>query len=735
MLVNPSINIAIGKYGESCNDSFHKHFMEREKDLKNYASFYSLEQKDNNLKYFSVQQNEFTHKINLNNEENNDNQYSSDDVQFFLKDFVNSIYNKQINLLEQLNTQVNFEIVNVNIILSSYENLNAELADNLIKNIKELCDEGLISHIVVKAFVILSKNGKLLNKQEEIVAYKNLEKIKVIQKGNNSIFSNIIFIDDKNTSAVFLDINPNSIGFVLNEFITYLMTNHYNMLGNLMNSEYLSMGLGMLYFEDLFFKKFFRSKIIDAKIVQEQLDPLEHFIVTSHYTKIRDEFFMPVVRKTDFQDINNLINACKNLELHENCTLKSYKFLLSHLTGDFKAAPLKEPLPHTMKISIYDALYQLIQNTFPGLDGVDIMEYKKLLDEIDEINTKLKDYKNANVQGLFNNIIEEIEEKLNEKKIIETTHKYQIENTLLEFKKKNHPLLKRQIDTHNKARIEELQQRKTDLTSAFNKRFFLFKLFFKKAHNQKIATIDRDTSYIHSIQEDTQQTFEKLTSKVEQLYEVIDDLVEKYKNLKDAIECIFNLQKTYKTENDNSNLLDYKFRKHVIDKELLMVYFDNNIGPLLFDLKDSIVQLTNAKPYSKNKYEAYLKYRIDKSIHKIIDFKMVDYLLNKYDALNLLKKAEPQKDISSLVKISVPFFNADNAFNANNSHSMILHKDHNEIDTRNLKDKLSQVFNVVPQQIRTLNPNKFSLVKIDVIPDFTSLVKYNMAKKRNDKKT
>ncbi len=731
MLVNPSINIAIGNYGKSCNDSFHKHFLEREKDLKNYASFYNLEQEDNSLKYFS--ENEIKDSITLNVEENPDDHFSADDTQFFLKNFVNSIYNNQINLLDQLNTQVNFKIVNVNIIFSSFENLNAELAGNLIKNIKELSDEGMISHVVIKAFIILSKNGDLLNKQEEIVTYTNLEKLKVIQKDNNSIFSNIIFIDDKNTSAVFLDINPTSIGFVLNEFITYLMTNHYNMLGNLMDSEFISIGIGMLYFDEIYFQKFFRSKIIDAKIVQEQLDPAEHLITTSHYKNIRDQYFNPVVVNKGTVDISSLINACKNLELHENCTLKSYKFLLSHLTGDFKAVPLKEPLLHIDKISIYDTLYQLIKNSFPGLDGVDILEHKKLLDEIDTINTKLRDHKNENEEGLLNDIIAEIENNLTEKKIIETTQKLQIKTTLNEFKRKDQPTLKRQIDTHNVASIEELQKRRVDLTTGFNKKFFFIKWFIQGDHNRKLAAIDDDIIRVESVRKDTQQAFENLSSSVQDLYIVIEELELKYKNLNKAIEGIFKLQKTYNSEYENSELFDYLFINHVIDKGILNNYFKNHTAALLTNLKDTIGQLISAQPFSRTKYGSYLTDRINETIDEIIDFKMVHYLLNKYDDLNLLKKANPQKNVTNLVKISVPFFNADNAFITNNSHRLILHKDHNHIDTHNLKENLKQVFAVVPQQIRTLNPNKFSLVKIDVIPDFTSLVKYNMGKKRYEK--
>ena len=730
MLVNPSINIAIGDYGKSCNNSFHQHFWEREKDLKNYASFYNLEQDENTLKYSSVNENEIKGDIPLYVEENADNQFSSDDLQFFLKGFINSVYNNQINLLDQLNTQVNFKIVNINIILSSFEDLNAELAGNLIKNIKELCDEGMISHIVVKVFVILSKDGKLLNKQEEITVYNNLEKLKIIQEDNYSIFSNIIFIDDKNTSAVFLDINPTSIGFVLNEFITYLMTNHYNMLGNLMNSELLGIGIGMLYFDDIYFQNFFRSKIIDAKIVQEQLDPAEHLITTSHYTNIRDQYFNPIVNGKGTVDITSLINACKNYELHDNCTLESYKFLLSHLTGDFKAVPLKEPLLHKEKISIYDTLYQLIKNSFPGIEGVEISDHKKLLDDIDNLKSQIEKHKEENEEGLLNEIIANMEKELFDKRAKAKAQKLQIDKTLQEFKRKDQTTLKTIINRPHEENIKILQDKRVELTTAFNKKLFFIKWFHQASHNKELAEIQRDIMKAESSREDTQKAFEDFSVNVQDLYIVIDKLELKYKNLKDAIRSIFELQRTYNSQYENSRLFDYLFIKHVIDKKLLLNYFNKHSGDLLLELEDSVDQLTTIKPFSQSEYETYLRKRIDAAIAGIIDFKMVHYLLNNYDELYLLKKAEPQQDISSLVKISIPFFNAENAFNTNNTHRLILHKDHNDIDTQNLRENLRLVFPVVPQQIRTLNPNKFSLVKIDVLSGLTSLVKYNMGKRR-----
>ena len=204
MQVNPSINISIGAYGKDCNNSFHKHFTEREKSLQNYASFYAFEIEEYFIKHYSIEKEGFQKSLEIGVEESKKNQLSSENGQYFFQSFINEVYNHQINLLSELNTDVNFKIINVNLILGSFEEDNAVLVENLIKNIHQFCDEGMISNIVVKAFVILSKDGKLLKPQEEVSAYRNLEELKSIQLKHNSIFSNIIFIDDKNTSAVYL---------------------------------------------------------------------------------------------------------------------------------------------------------------------------------------------------------------------------------------------------------------------------------------------------------------------------------------------------------------------------------------------------------------------------------------------------------------------------------------------------------------------------------------------------
>lgn len=733
MQVNPSINIAIGKYGKSCNDSFHNHFKERELDLNSYASFYGLTREENCIMHTAVDNNSFTKSVEINNTFNLNETFNNNESQYFLKEFVNSIYNNQINLLDQLNSEVNFQIVNINLILSSFEELNAELVENLVSNINELCNEGMISNIVVKAFIILSKDGVLLNKEEEITAYHTLDRIKIVQQNNNRIFSNIIFIDDKNTSAVYLKINPKSIGLVLNEFVTYLMTNHYNMVGNLMNSDYLSLGIGMIYFDESYFKKFFRSKIFDEKIDREQLSPKEHLITTSHYINIRDKYFYPVINKSEIINISTLTEELKTLSLNKNCTLESYKFLLSHLVGDFKAVRLKKPLLHIEKISIKDTLYQLIKNSFPNIGNIDILDYKKLLDDIDEMRDQLKDLKEQNEENMFDERIKEIQQCLIENTLEAEVHKKQINKTLYEFQKEDNQQLRKKLFNLKIAEIENLQGNREDLKNHFKEKFCLKRLFHTAEYRQKIEEIDKGIQKIKDDQIKDDETLNRMSSEIIPLLETVIELEKKYDHLNKSIDGLQKIKATYNNDYKNAELFNYLFINHIVKKDLLKKYLNRNIDQLLLGLNCSFEKLTAEPPFSLKNFLGYHEMQLNKIVDDIIDFNMVDYLLKKYDNLDLLKETNTRKDIADLIKISVPFFNADNAFVTNNSHSLILYRNHNEIDTKNLREELGNVFHVVPQQIQTLNANKFSLIKIDVIPDFTSLVKYNMGKKRHEK--
>jgi len=255
-VVNPAINIAIGNYGKEYITSFYNYFIENEPYFKDYSAFYLCGINTEGVFFSKLDDKDNQHIIAL--EENIDRRalfelLNLEDCQFFFKNSISNAYTDLVNLINLLDTQINFKIININLIISSFEDNVSFLFNELVKQIEYLNNVGIISNVSVKTFVVLSKKQDLLNDSELIITHQNLEEIKTVQNNYDTVFHNTIFIDNLNTEAIFLKLNNNSIGFVLNEFITYLMTNHYKMIGNLPDSKYISLGLGTLFFDKKYF--------------------------------------------------------------------------------------------------------------------------------------------------------------------------------------------------------------------------------------------------------------------------------------------------------------------------------------------------------------------------------------------------------------------------------------------------------------------------------------------------
>ncbi len=125
------------------------------------------------------------------------------------------------------------------------------------------------------------------------------------------------------------------------------------------------------------------------------------------------------------------------------------------------------------------------------------------------------------------------------------------------------------------------------------------------------------------------------------------------------------------------------------------------------------------------------------AVDGIIDFNIVNYMNGDYNALNILKTEGIDSIVEDLLNIAKPFFNSVNEYNTNNSHRLMLHNKNieNTINVERLHDDITRCFTAtIPQHINTININKFSIIKIDVIDDFTNIVKYNESKKVYEEK-
>ena len=251
----------------------------------------------------------------------------------------------------------------------------------------------------------------------------------------------------------------------------------------------------------------------------------------------------------------------------------------------------------------------------------------------------------------------------------------------------------------------------------------------KEYKNQK-AVISQRIEQSKTEVDKLEYSLTNLSEDLSSLLKIEEKLNEDYKNLKQGIQILLDLESFFKSELSKNRLPDYLFVDQIIKEDLLEKYFRRNKANLLKNLGDSLEEILLRESFNKENYEKFIWNKSHNSVAEIIDFKMVDYLLNKYDQLEIFEKVDSTEDIADLETTSIPFFNADNSYPVNNSHCLMLHHKAKEVDSISLKDNLKKVFSVVPQQIDTLNPNKFSLLKIDLIPDLSSLVKYNMGKKR-----
>jgi len=795
-VINPSINFSIGNNGKEYITSFYNYFMENEPQFKSFSTFYKTGLDEDGI-YFTRLNND-AKSYNLQYSEDNTRKEilelitNESECQYFIKNSISNSYTDLVNLVNQLGIEISFDIVNVNIILSSFENNVTIVLNELVKHLEDLSNSGAISHINIKVFAVISKSKDLLNSDEQIITFQNIQEIKVIKEKYSSVFQNVVFIDNLNTDTISLEINENSIGFVLNEFITYLMTNHYKMIGNLFGSDYISIGLGTLLFDKFFFNNFFKYKIIKEFIKKEQINDEDNEFETTEYNELRDKVLYPFLRGG--ANLNNtLIDITKKINVNtKDFTLLEYKFLISNLLGKHNEVVLKKPYPNIEKVSLYDIVFYTLNeyNSAIGEKSINIIEHKRNLDkeielkkklaiitqnskdtpcakikkielqvkeleekfskiddenieeikvlenEILELNNDLKqnltssNFKDKD-EACNNKIIEDLKEEIEKLSEINNEHTQIIEKTIFDFKEKK---VKNEIENFIKPKIKneiiELEKIKDEVKEK-RKSFFtrIFKPSLKKRLVNTSKEISDKTSQINNIDD----SFDTANTKSLQLFEYIDKLEKFYSLLSNSINTILKNKDNYKERFENTELLDYLFVKNIVDKEILREYYNSNNKRLqshLSDVLQKLVEISNDNNVDKKEqaFNEFLSNKLLEITSSIIDFNIVKYLNGDYDNLNLLKQEPLDEIIDDLLKISKPFFNADNSFNTNNSHCLMLHNSESSSCVNTLHNLLKNNFTAtIPQKIDTENNNKFSIVKIDIIEDFKHIVKYSQS--------
>lgn len=212
---------------------------------------------------------------------------------------------------------------------------------------------------------------------------------------------------------------------------------------------------------------------------------------------------------------------------------------------------------------------------------------------------------------------------------------------------------------------------------------------------------------------------------------------ELYYLLNNSISKITTLNNELNNQFLKTKLLDYLFVKNIISEDILQDFYkckEDDLQEYYSSLLNEIYKI-NLLEINKIKKEElfsnYLNTTLNSAINSIVDFNIVEYMNGDYNDLNLFKNESIRVIIDDLLKMSKPFFNACNSFNTNNSHRMMLHNSiDNTSQVANLHERIKTCFtSAIPQQIDTVNVNKFSIIKIDIIRNFNEIVKYNESKK------
>lgn len=528
--------------------------------------------------------------------------------------------------------------------------------------------------------------------------------------------------------------------------------------------------------------------ILDEQIGNEEIQIFK----TTEYESLRNSTLYSFLRgETDFKTVINKLKSRLDTSKN-NFTLLEYKFLLSNLLGQHDSVQIKKPYKNIERISLHDIIFKILNdfNAISENKSVNILDLKKRLDDEVELKKEIAKLISLEKEKVLENIKEldielaalqseiksnsekdiSVEDLLQEKSDIikkinslkSTIKKSDYENeqlksfqsklseiqslnkeqnqivndTLSQFKEKK---IKPEIDNFIKPNIsrfiDELQVKREKIVEA---RKSFFARLFKPGLKSELISIDKEISVNREKLNSIDEKFNEVVNNSTPLFEFVEELEELFKLVISSIERIKEQKTELNKQYSNSNLLDYLFVKNVIDKQKLEHFYsqnENDFKASYSSLLDKIQSISLDDTQFSRKEQDFSKYfdsLLKNKVKSIIQFNIVEYMNGNYNHLNLLKQESIDVIIGDLLKIAKPFFNSDNAFNTNNSHRLMLHN--NDVESKaeidNLHSCIKSCFpSTIPQQIDTLNVNKFSIIKIDVIKDFNHIVKYNESEK------
>lgn len=718
MLINPSINIGLSNYGKRYINSFYNFTTARELLLSKYMSFYHIGIRDDGFEYYVFQSNK---KFNHNSHDK-------------LRQVINQIYNENVNLLNLLSTEVNFNSININLIVSYKEKEAITLLTKIVGHINESYLIGSFASINLKVIGTLFEEEDEINVENKSIdlinSFGTLKKL----KQEHDVLSNFILLDDKNTKAIYLGIDDQSIGFVMNEFVTCFMTNNYNLLGNFVSPDFISIGIGLVYFDKIFAEKYFKSLLTKEYLDTQKLLDKSYLISVSDYANIKKDYLESLLKNENLSDhilkFKEFIED-KRFPLNQSQTLKDIRFILSHLIGKHDDIQLKEPQSYHNYISIKEVIICLLNNFFTNTENyieVDVIDLKTKKDELRNLKRVINDTESPSPKNLdkietLKNEICELEEQINInfKKFKDSTQYDFLVGQVVE--QLNNDLLFKQKE------IEKLINKKETAEKEYKKLNFFKKWKSKSNFNTLIENL---SSTIHDLSTEVEEISNKSNIITEELdnaknclanlYDCFKVVEEKYKKLLISINQLKDLHNTLNKDFNAMNELNYMFILNLFSKSGLEKHIQANKKELLTDFK-TIKDLA----FKKNNFttEEFERILIQKS-KKEIKFNMINYLEGDYDSVTFVKRVNTDKTDSFIQNNSLSFINVTNEYQDNSTHQLMVCCTKNQHEQKKIDNFFSAYYNTgVPQKVDVQMPHKLGLLNIEIIEDLNHIVRYS----------
>lgn len=710
MLISPAINIGIGKYGASCVQQLAANFILREELFLDYLSFHQLELAEEMILPKTYYQDEFRF-------ENRDIETTTDN-DWLLGNFLSTAYNHLINLKHELSSKINFGAIHINLFFSAFETGHLELLCQTILKIDKLKEQGIFGEVQVKCYSVLSDGRALSTSAQEESIAKTLQKLVEIRKEYN-ILSHIFIFDDKNTQAISLGIHRQSLPFAMMEIIIALLQNEYRMTGSLHSENRIfAIGMGMVYFDQVYFKSFMKNKILESKIRLENIYEGEKNISTEEYREIVSNYVIPYLKgEKSFEDlIDHIENATTPCDFKN--TMRCYEFLLLNLLGKHDDIKLVTPVDKEELYSIQDIIYHKI--------------YEQILSESERAEKKLLDLKEYKKRASKREALEQ--EGSSKSEIISQQlipHENSV-NDLIKYynisQRRREILIKSKINLYKKT-IKELETKGQNLIEDFKNKNLFAKWSGKRKYRESKIELEKQIVFNYNLLEEEESSLQTRTSnfqsELEELYKLKARLNSKLSGLLKGKKDIFNLKEEYQKRIDNLPYLDYEYLHNIISKELLLKYEDTHQAELQTNIKEVLRILYDESNNHRINFREELNKNIETQVNDIIDFKMLDYLLNEYDQINLFKPYDFTNDLKRLKQRAFPFFNAVPTYTPN-PHFLKYFNDENKGKTERLQQLLKENYTAnIPAFIRAKSNNKFGLMTIEMVEDLKDIVKYN----------